>query len=312
MSPPVGVLGGGGFGRGLARAAERAGRDVVLWSRGERGRLGERVRTTHDLSALAEAEVVFVAVPSERVGALANELGAHLDGRHLLVHVSRGLVGEELTTLTHVLRTETPCRRVGVLAGPLVANALAEGTPGGGVVGTRFPEVVSAVREAIAGPSLRLYSTDDVQGVELASAMVGLLALGAGFARETGLGPGALAVMGTRGMVEAARVGVALGAREQTFFGLAGFGDLLAVFGGDDRPESRLGAALAAGKSLSEAGREAGAHIEGVTIARRVAGYAATRGIEAPIAQTLADVLEERLTPREAVERLMTRRVGAE
>lgn len=312
MNVPVGVLGGGGFGRGLARAAARAGREARIWSRGEPRDLGEGVTYTRELRDLAQAELIFVAVPSQHVGPLVGDLGVHLDGSHLLVHVSRGLIGDELSTLTRVLRTETPCRRVGVLAGPLVAGALARGEPGGGVVGTRFPEVVSAVRASIAGPALRIYETDDVEGVEVASAMVGLLALAAGFALETGLGPASLAVMGTRGMVEAARIGASLRGREQTFFGLAGFGDLLAVLAGDDRPEVRLGRALAAGKSLEDAGREAGAYIEGVSIARRVAGYALRAGVEAPISQAVADVLEERLTPRQAVERLMTRRVGTE
>lgn len=312
MTVPVGILGGGGFGRGLAHAAHRVGQRVVLWSRSDRHELPEGIETTDDLAALARAELIFVAVPSQHVAGLVRDLGRHLDGSHFLVHVSRGLVGDELTTLTHVLRSETPVRRVGVLAGPLVADALAEGTPGGGIVGTGFPEVVSAVRESIGGPTLRIYSTDDVNGVEVASAMVGLLALGMGFATALGIGPGALAVMGTRGMVEAARLGRLLDARERTFGGLAGFGDLLAALGGDDRPEMRLGRAMAEGHSLAEAAKSAGAHIEGVTIARRVARYAARMGVEVPISQALADVLEERLTLEQALESLMTRRVGHE
>jgi len=312
MTVPVGVLGAGGFGRGLALAASRVGQRALLWSRSERGELGERVDVTHDLAELARAELIFVAVPSQHVAELARELGRHLDGSHLMVHVSRGLVGDDLTTLTHVMRTETPVRRVGVLAGPLVADALADGTPGGGIVGTCFPEVVSAVRESIGGPTLRIYSTDDVDGVEIASAMVGLLALGMGFARAMGIGPGALAVMGTRGMVEAARLGQVMSARQQTFGGLAGFGDLLSALAGDDRPEMRLGQALAEGKPLAEAARSAGAHIEGVSIARRIATHAARMGVETPISQALADVLDERLTLEQALESLMTRRVGHE
>jgi len=228
------------------------------------------------------------------------------------VHVSRGLVGDDLTTLTHVLRTETPCRRVGVLAGPLVATAIAEGVPAGGVIGTRFPEVVSAVTDAIAGPALRVYSTDDVEGVEVASAMVGLLALVTGFALEHRLSPATLAVMCTRGMVEAARLGATMHAQERTFAGLAGIGDLLAAIAGDDRPEIRLGRALAAGKSLDEAGRDAGAYIEGVTIAQRVAEHAARKGFEMPISQAVAEVLSRQLTPQQAIEQLMARRLRSE
>lgn len=312
MTVPVGILGGGGFGRGLAKTAARLGRPVVLWSRSGKADLGEQVRVTDDLSELARAELIYVAVPSQHVAELARDLGRHLDGSHLMVHVSRGLVGEDLTTVSHVMRTETPVRRVGVLGGPLVADAIAAGTPGGGIVGTCFPEVVGAVRETIGGPTLRIYSTDDVNGVEVASAMVGLLVLGIGFVRQLGMGPGALAVMGTRGMVEAARLGRALDGREQTFGGLAGFGDLLAALAGDERPEIRLGQALATGDSLADAAEKAGAHIEGVSFARRVTRYAARMGVEVPISQALADVLDGRLTPEQALESLMTRRVGHE
>jgi glycerol-3-phosphate dehydrogenase (NAD(P)+) len=319
----VGVVGGGNFGRGIATAAARAGNDVVLWSRAL-GRDGSSelrqkldahahsFRSTSDLGALRDTDLLFVAVPSRHVREIARAVGAHLDGSHLIVHVSRGLIGDELRTITRVLREETPVVRLGALAGPLIAEALLEGTPSGAIVGSLFPEVAAAVRTAIAGQSLRIYSTDDVAGVEVASALVGMVALAAGFAMGIGIGPSALAVLCTRGIVEAQRVGAKLGAREKTFVGLAGFGDLVAAVGGDERPEIKLGRALARGASLEEAGREAGAHIEGVTIARRVAAFAAQAHLDAPIAEATAAVLDGKLAPRDAVMLLMSRQVMTE
>jgi glycerol-3-phosphate dehydrogenase (NAD(P)+) len=304
----VGVLGAGGFGRGLARAASRNGREVILWSRTARDAPSPGIRTTTSLEDLARAGLLVVAVPSPHVATLARELGTHLDGRHLIVHTSRGLVGAELAPLTSVLRRETPSRRVGVLAGPLVADALEAGAPGGGIVGTRFPEVEDAVRHALAGPAFRIYSTRDVVGVEVAAAMVGLLALAAGYARGFGIGPAALGVVMTRGLAEAARVGALLGADERTFDGLAGIGDLLAAIAGDERPETRLGRALARGEPLDAAARSTGAHIEGVSIARRVAAFGARAGVDVPIAAALADVVDGTLSPEGAITRLMTRR----
>jgi glycerol-3-phosphate dehydrogenase (NAD(P)+) len=308
----VGIVGGGGFGQGLAAAAAREGRECLLWSRRAMKLDLPKVAIVSELRELARSELILVAVPSEHVAPLARELGAHLDGGHLVAHVSRGLVGDRLETLSHVIRTETPVRRVGVLAGPLSADALAKGIPSGGIVGSRFPEVTRAVRDAIGGARVRLYSTDDVLGVEIASAMVGLLALTAGFAQGIGLGPSTLAILGTRGLAEAARLGVALGADERTFHGLAGTGDLMSALGGDDRPESRLGRALAAGKTLEEAGRAAGANIEGVSIAGRVARFAHRVGIDTPITDAVAAMLAGEMTPGEAIEMLMTRRTGAE
>jgi glycerol-3-phosphate dehydrogenase (NAD(P)+) len=126
----IAVVGGGSFGWGLALAAERAGREVLLWSRRPQREGTPKIHLASSLAELARAELVFFAVPSPVMPALARELGVHLDGAHYLVHVSRGIVGDELQTLSQVLRTCTPCRRVGALAGPLVAQALADGGTG--------------------------------------------------------------------------------------------------------------------------------------------------------------------------------------
>ena len=306
----VAVVGGGSFGRGLALCVAREGRPVVLWSRQRREIDAAGVRTTTDLSEVADAELVFLAVPSVHVGTLAVELGAHLDGSHLLVHVSRGLIGHELETLTHLLRETTPVRRVGALAGPLVARALIEGHPGGGIVGSLFPEVADAVCDAIAGKHLRIYRTDDVVGVEVASAMVGLMALALGYAQGLGFGPSTLAVLGTRGLAEAARVGVARGADERTFAGLAGAGDLMAAVAGDGRPEVEFGRALAEGHPLEEAAKRAGAYVEGSSIAGQVAVFAERSGFKAPICAVLARLIQGTVTGERVIAELMARPTG--
>lgn len=306
----VGILGGGSFGLGLARAAERVGNDALIVSRRHAALpRSERIRATSELAEIASCDLIIVGVPSTHVRETARALGHHLDGRHLVVHVSRGLVGDDLRTVTQVLREETPVRRLGCLAGPLHARALIEGTPGGGIVGSPFPEVGDAMREAIAGPSMRIYQTEDLVGTELASALVGLMALALGYTQQLGFGPGALSVMMTRGMAEAARLGVTFGAEERTFSGMAGFGDLLSAAFGDERPEVKLGRALARGASFEEAGREANATIEGVAIARRMQQHSARRALDTPITDVLAEILEGNLKPDAALARLMARRV---
>ncbi|HJK95426.1 MAG TPA: NAD(P)-binding domain-containing protein, partial [Polyangiaceae bacterium LLY-WYZ-15_(1-7)] len=139
---PVAVVGGGGFGQGIARAAARQGLEVLLWSRSPRNLEG--VKDTTSFVEVARAGLIFLAVPSPFVEAVAGEMGQQLDGRHYLVHVSRGLVGDALEPISLALRRVTPCRRVGALGGPLVAEALRDGTPSGAVVGTHFPEVADA------------------------------------------------------------------------------------------------------------------------------------------------------------------------
>lgn len=308
-APPVGIVGGGKFGWGLARAAERAGRKVLLWSRRPQREGTESIELVSGTAALAAAEVIFFAVPSPFVAETASELGNYLDGGHYLVHISRGVVGDDLLGVSQVLRNCTPCRRVGALAGPLVADALLAGAPSGGLVASRFPEVRQAVREAIGGPMLRLYSTDDVTGAEFASAAVGLFSMALGFAQAAGLGPAALAMFATRAMSEAARLGVTIGGRHETFMGLAGFGDLLAAVAGDGRPELEEGRKLAAPDTGE---RSSGTYNEAIDSARRVAAYAARIKAHAPAITLCAKVFAREIPGRKAVEALMSREVGEE
>jgi len=302
VSTPVGIVGGGSFGRALADAVLRNG-EAKQWSR----RAQDAAHCTTDIAELSACELIFVSVPSMHVPAVAEQLAPHLDGRHFLVHVSRGLIGDDLSTVSKHLRMNTPARRVGCLAGPLSPRVLTEGAPGGGIVGTQFPEVADAVREAIAGVTMRLYDTSDIVGVEVASAMVGLLAMQAGFCLERAIDPSAMAVMMNRGLAEAARVGEKLGAVEATFHGIAGAGDLFAALGGDERAEVRLGRALARSFDIEAAGEQAGAHIEGLTIARRVASFAERTGVEAPIAAMTAEVLDQKVTIEQGLRALMAR-----
>ncbi len=297
----ISVIGGGNFGRALSLAVARNGADVTLWSRRSQESLDDAVKVTLDFSELAASTLIFIAVPSPHVESVCERLGPHIDGRHLLVHVSRGLIGESLTPISTVLETRTPARRVGVLAGPLTAKMLSAETPGGAVIGTCFSDVRESVADALQDESLRIFSTEDVVGVEVASAMAGLLALGAGFAMEAGFDPASISVFLTRGMVEAVRLGRCLGAEDRTFRGLAGFGDLFSAVAGDERPEVQLGRALASGLALGDAVRQAGAHIEGVRIAERVSKFANDVGISMPISSVMAEVLRGKMAADEAI-----------
>lgn len=307
---PIGIVGGGTFGWGLALAAERAGRQALLWSRRPQRAGTEHIQLVQRPADVAAAELIFFAVPSPFVAEVARELADHLDGGHFLVHISRGVVGDELLGLSQVLRTETPCRRVGALAGPLVAGSLVAGAPTGGVVASRFPEVRAAVREAIGGPTVRLYGTDDVVGAEFASTAVGLFSTAIGFAQASGLGPAALAMLATRGMSEAARIGVALGGKHETFTGLAGYGDLLAAVAGDGRPELGIGRMIAQGLPVDQA--SAGAYFEGMDSARRIAAYARRARLHAPVSSLCAAAFAREIPATEAVAALMSREVGEE
>lgn len=305
----IGIIGAGGFGRAIAQTALDNGCEVRVWSRRESIDI-EGITLCRSFKELSEATLIYLAIPSPHVRTIAAELAPALDGRHRLVHVSRGLPGPGLSTLSEVLKRETPCRRVGALAGPLVAEELAKGRESSAIVGTHFPEILDGVRLSIGGARLRIEGTDDIRGVEIASAVVGVLSVALGMAKALGVGPGGQAYLSARGMEEGARLVESLGGKPRTLFGLAGFADLVAVVAGDNRPEWRFGQELALGHEKSVAAKNAGAHLESISMAERLAEHARKQRISAPICGALADTFEGHYAPKEAIERILATRGG--
>lgn len=289
-NPTVGVVGGGPWGRALAKAARRAGADVVLHTRREHDRHDEGVTQTVDYAAVAQAPLIVLAVPSPAVRSVLAALGDHLTGQHLVVHGIRGLT-DRLETVSDIVREETPVRRVGALGGPVQAAELLRARPSAMVIGSRYPEVISTVVRSFQSAHLRVWSTPDLKGLEWGSALVGCLSIGVGFAKEAGAGPGLVAALISRGVDEAARIMVAAGAEERTMLGLGGYGDLLASIALDDRPEVVLGKALAQGVSLEEAMERAQLRIEAVPLIPRIVRFADERRVQASTFRALGDVL---------------------
>jgi glycerol-3-phosphate dehydrogenase (NAD(P)+) len=306
--PGVAVVGGGAWGLALASAAARTGEPTLLLSRRVHdGALPAGVTLARDEREVGErARLVFLAVPSGVAREVSRSLGAHLDGRHFVVHGVRGLVGDAMETISDVVRDETPVRRLGALGGPALASDLIAGKASVMVCGSRYPEVNAAVTAAFSTKTLRLYTTDDLLGLEWASALVGCLAIGVGYARGVGLGPGLLAAVITRAVEEAARLAAAAGGAERTLLGLAGYGDLLASIAQTERPEVLVGEALAAGKTLAQAIAQVNQRVEAVDLTGRVASWAEAAGVRAPILASLASGMLAGRAPAELVHELMT------
>ncbi|MFO0591963.1 MAG: NAD(P)-binding domain-containing protein [Polyangiaceae bacterium] len=294
MHPPskkkVGILGGGPWGVALAFAAARAGADVIMHTRRQPPH-NEQVGVTTDYAAVAQASLLVVAVPSTVVRDVLRSLGDHLDGHHLIVHGIRGLSPDGLEAVSDVIRAETPVRRCGALGGPVQATELVHGRPSAMVVGSRYPEVVGAVNDAFQSPSLRVHGTHDIRGLEWASALVGCVAIGVGFAKQAGAGPGLLAALISTAIDECARILVMAGAEDRTMLGLGGYGDLLASIALDHRPEVVIGQALAKGRSLDEAVTDAKLRVEAISLIPRIVGFAKEHRVKAPTFDILAEIL---------------------
>ncbi|AUX26633.1 glycerol-3-phosphate dehydrogenase (NAD(P)+) [Sorangium cellulosum] len=287
----VGVIGGGFWGVALALAASRTGAEVVLFSRREHPELAGGLRVVRDYAEVARARLLVIAVPSNAARTALRALGDHMDGSHLVIHGVRGLEGEALKTLSDLVREETPARRVGALGGPVQADELTEGRPSAVVCGSRFPEVHAAVTAAFQSDALHVYTTPDIRGLEWASALVGCLAIGVGFAEQAGAGPGLLAALISRAVDGAARIAAAAGAEERTMLGLGGYGDLLASIRLESRPEVRLGKALARGRTLDEAVAEARLRVEAIPLIPRVVAFARERRVDGGVFEALEAML---------------------
>lgn len=216
----------------------------------------------------------------------------------LLVHEIRALVAPDL--------------RAGVLSGPSFAQEVAAGQPTALVAASEHSEVRDALVEAFHGPALRVYANDDIVGVEVGGAVKNVLAIATGLCDGLQLGLNARAALITRGLAEMTRLGVALGAKAETFTGLSGLGDLVLTATGDLSRNRKVGLALAKGKTLAEAVAALGHVAEGVYCARTVVQRAAGLGIAMPISQGVVALLDGQITPAKAVATLMGREATTE
>ena len=196
-----------------------------------------------------------------------------------------------LETISDIVRAETPVRRVGALGGPVLASDLLVGSPSVMVGASHYPEVTRALRDVFGSASLRLFTTHDLRGLEWASALVGCLAIGVGYARGVGVGPGLLAALITRGVEEAGRLAALAGGEERTLLGLAGYGDLLASISQTERPEVRVGEALARGESVTQAVAGVGQRVEAVDLIARIAAWGASKGARFPVFDALCEAV---------------------
>ena len=221
-------------------------------------------------------------------------------------HASFGLLAHEIR------RQAAPDLIAGVLSGPSFAQEVACGQPTALVAASEHAAVRDALVAAFHSATLRVYANDDIVGVEVGGAVKNVLAIATGLCDGLALGLNARAALITRGLAEMTRLGVALGARAETFTGLSGLGDLVLTATGDLSRNRKVGLALAQGQTLQQAVASLGHVAEGVYCARTVVQRATGMGIEMPISESVVALLDGRISPREAVARLMGRHPTAE
>lgn len=323
----IAVFGAGAWGTAIAIAAA-ARHDVLLWGR-DAQQMQQIAQARRNAAYLPEVEIPDeLTLSSDRHAALQHAQGglaviatpmsglrealAALPPGAAAVWLCKGfeaqtaLLGHEIATAIR------PDLRSGIVSGPSFALEVARGQPTALVVASDDEALRAQVVQALHGDALRVYTSADVIGVEVGGAVKNVLAIATGMADGLGLGPNARAALVTRGLAEMTRLGVALGAQPATFMGLSGVGDLLLTATGDLSRNRRVGIQLAAGQSLPNILAQLGHVAEGVPAAELVARRAAALGVEMPLTQALVAVLQGRMRPADAVERLLRRDARAE
>lgn len=262
-----------------------------------------------ELDAPLEPTNFFViAVPSSAVAHVCQ----HIPDGSSIVIASKGLDQASHRVLSEVVQECLPNARVSALSGPNLAIEIARGTPGATVVASKDQELAHSIQGAFNNKSLRVYTSTDLLGVQLAGALKNTYAIAAGLSDGLGFGDNSKAALLTRSLREMANIGVKLGAKLETFVGLAGMGDLIATSISNLSRNYRLGRALAQSSTLEEALKDLGQVAEGVPTTHAICQIARIKGIEAHLANGVEAVVRGQASPIEVLERLMTRDPGAE
>lgn len=328
----IAVIGAGAWGTGLSIVLGRQGtHEIRLWAHEDEVRkciattrhntkflpdykIPDAVKVSNDLQVTLEgAELVVSVMPSHYCRSLFIQLHRHLRPQMLLVSATKGLENESHLRMTEVI-TEVVSQgsgftpRIGALSGPSFAKEVARGDPTAITIATTDPELAQTVQREFSDPSFRVYTNDDVVGVELGGALKNVIAIAAGICDGLGLGHNSVAALITRGLAEITRLAMAAGGRRETMAGLAGLGDLVLTCTGELSRNRSVGVELGRGRKLADV--IAGMHgmvAEGVRTTHAAVGLAHELGVEMPITEQMNLILQNGKSPREAIHELMTR-----
>jgi glycerol-3-phosphate dehydrogenase (NAD(P)+) len=324
------VVGAGAWGTALADLLARNGHTVALWAR--EAEVVASVNSRHEntmflasatlheaivahanlASACADAELVLFATPSHVLRGIARDAAPAVSIDSTIVVATKGVERDTLAVMSDVLAQQFPSYAIVALSGPSFAAEVVARQPTAVVAASSSGGAAELVQRALSGDEFRVYTHDDVMGVELGGALKNVIAVATGIAEGSGMGFNARAALITRGLAEMTRLGVKMGASPLTFAGLAGMGDLVLTCTGALSRNRSLGVEIARGVSLDEALATRHTVAEGVMTTHSARALAAREGIEMPIVSAVYRILFEHQPPRAAISELMRRELRAE
>lgn len=318
------VLGSGSWGTAIALLLKDNGHTVTLWSftdeecreisaSRENKRclpgiiIPEEILITSDINCCKNQDIIVIATPSHGVRGVAQRIKEVVPKGQIILNISKGIEEETYLTISQVLKAELPYCKIAVMSGPSHAEEVSRGIPTTNVVAADDTETTMLIQEAFMNRNFRIYTNDDIIGVELGGSVKNVIALCCGILDGLGCGDNTKAALMTRGLVEMTRLGVAMGAKAETFSGLSGIGDLIVTCTSMHSRNRRAGILIGQGKSVEEAQKEVNMVVEGVRSCRAAKELADRLGIEMPIVSEAYDVLFHGKTPKQAIENLMMR-----
>lgn len=324
----IAILGSGGFGLALAASCDRLGHEVTVWSafsdeiatlkrtRELRAKLPgitipQTVDLTTDISCVKGKDIVLIGIPTKFVRGVCESAKQYIDPKTIIVSTSKGLEDSTLKRMTEVISEVLPSNKIVALTGPSHAEELGKGIPTAVVVACDDLKTSELIQSTLSDTALRLYINNDVVGSEIGGAVKNVIALCCGVAEGLGLGDNTKAAIMTRGLNEITRLGVAMGGKPDTFYGLAGMGDLVVTCTSMHSRNMRAGILIGQGVSPEEAVHQIGT-VEGYACANATLELAKKYNIDMPITLKINEILFSGKSPKEAITELMLRPYGKE
>ncbi|MBO4834834.1 MAG: NAD(P)H-dependent glycerol-3-phosphate dehydrogenase [Lachnospiraceae bacterium] len=326
----ISVLGAGSWALGISLLLNDNGHDVTIWSAVPEEikllrqdhenpkylpgvKIPEQIHLETDIQkAVAEKDVIVIATASKYIRSTAKQLIGRIPDGQILVNLAKGIESDSLSTLSEVIEEELPTAKICVLSGPSHAEEVARKLPTLVTIASHDLETAKHLQKIFASPVFRVYTSDDVLGIEIGGSLKNVIALAAGMADGVGYGDNVKAALITRGIREISRLAIPMGARRETLYGLSGMGDLIVTCASMHSRNRRAGILIGQGKTMEEAIAEVNMVVEGIVSAKAALELAEKHHVEMPIVTQVNKVLFENLPVREAVDNLMMRDLIAE
>ena len=319
----IAIVGSGSWGVALAVHLASIGNNVKIWSFMEEERdiinnekrckflpglvLPENIHCSTDFEeVIKDSELILHVTPSKFTRSTFKQYKQYVGNKPIII-CGKGFEKETLETLDEVILEEMPEAKIGVLSGPSHAEEVSVAVPTALVIASKHQNILKKVQDSFMSEKMRIYTSNDVKGVELGGALKNIIAFCAGVAAGIGLGDNSFAALITRGLKEISRLGVELGGKEETFYGLSGLGDLIVTCLSEHSRNRKAGFLIGQGMSLEDTKKQVGMVIESIDNIEVAYELGKLHNIEMPIVETVYKVLYEELDPKEAVKNLMTR-----